>query len=170
MKIRSCSIPTGSYTHNYLPANYYDSYFCQVSSEHQISPVEIMIAFWTKPPRWVDRLFNLRNTLVKFVGLKGAQPDQGQLADSIRDGSTYNMFSVAYKSEQEVVLKLTDSHLDAYISVYVQPLGDNQYRIDVVTVVHIHNWLGYVYFYPISPFHKLVVKGMIKHIVRNKYY
>ncbi|WP_101688793.1 DUF2867 domain-containing protein [Dysgonomonas massiliensis] len=167
MKIKKSDLPVDSLMRKYLPANYYDVFSCVTDEE--ISPDDLMIEFWTKPPKWVAFLFTLRNKIVKKIGLKGADSgddqSQNELIECIRQGTSYSIFSVEGKSEYETVLKLSDRHLDAYVSAYIVKASEGKYCISISTVVDIHNWLGYVYFYPICPFHKLVVKGMMRHIL-----
>ncbi|MDR1652533.1 MAG: DUF2867 domain-containing protein [Prevotellaceae bacterium] len=38
-------------------------------------------------------------------------------------------------------------------------------KISIITVVHFHNALGKVYFFVIRPFHKIIVKAMIKRLL-----
>lgn len=170
MKIVKSKLPSDSLMNRYLPANFTDTYSCEVAVGNDITPDDIMISFWTNPPKWIESLFNLRNKMVKIVGLKGADQNKGEsqreLIDCIKEGRSYGMFSVEGKSENETVLKLTDKHLDAYISAFVTEVG-NKRKVSISTVVDIHNWLGYIYFYSICPFHKIVVKGMMRHIFKE---
>lgn len=167
MIIRKSEIPKQSLVNNYLPANYSDAYECIIESNENITPDDLQIAFWTKMPKWIERLFKLRNAIVKPFGLKSDDNDSEKLKECIRTGKEYGIASVAAKSADETVVCLNDKHLKAYMSVYIDKVDDNKKRISVSTVVHFHNKLGYVYFYAIVPFHGLVVRGQIKHVLRT---
>ena len=57
-----------------------------------------MISFWTDFPCWINALFKLRNILVKFVGLKGAEND------NVKD---YLSIHVESKEEQKIISAIT---------------------------------------------------------------
>jgi len=160
MKISKGKIPSQSLVNNYLPVNYSDVYVSTVTNlKDDITPDDIMVSFWTTMPKWVDNLFKLRNTLVKPFGLK--TDDSSKLADlerCVRTGSESGLVSVVDKSPDETILKLTDKHLSAYISVYIE----DRKNIYVTTLVNFHKKLGYIYFYTIYPFHHMVVKSLMK--------
>ena len=164
MKIKKADIPTGCLTANYLPADYSDVFFCEVDSERKINPDDIMISFWSDFPGWVNALFKLRNFLVKFVGLKGSQEKtMEELEKCIRTRSSTGLASVPAKNNNETVLLLTDKHLNAYLSVYIE----NNKSIFVITLVHYKNKLGRIYFFFVRPFHGLIVRSMLKRSIHN---
>ena len=162
MKINKATIPSGSLTENYLPTDYSDVYALMADTEKEIIPDDIMISFWTDFPFWINALFKLRNTLVKFVGLKGAANDNvKELEKCIRTEKTYNFASVPAKNDNETVLLLSDKHLDAYMSVHVESREEHK-TISVITLVNFSNRLGRIYFFVIRPFHGVIVKNMLK--------
>ena len=75
MKINKTTIPSGSLTENYLPADYFDVHACETDTPKETIPDEMMVNFWMDFPQWIHALFKLRNFLVKFVGLKVAAND-----------------------------------------------------------------------------------------------
>lgn len=167
MKINESKLPSDSLVNRYLPVNYTDAFLCTVEIEKQMTADDLQIAFWTDSPKWIQKLFKLRNNIVKLVGLKTDKSDSEFVSNCIRNSKCDDTFIVSDKSENETVIKLSDKHLDAYMSIYIKDLEGKKKEIIVITVVDIHNWLGYVYFYSICPFHKLVVKSMLKHVLRN---
>ncbi len=167
MKVKKIEIPKDSLANTFLPTNYSDAFSCDFNTTKEITADDIQVAFWTKWPKWIERLFKIRNLIVKVVGLKGDSSNAGMIEDCIRNNKEYKEFSVVSKSKDETVIKLSDKHLDAYMSVYLSDTSDKQKSIACITVVDIHNWLGYIYFYSICPFHKVVVKGMLKEVIRN---
>jgi len=161
MKVKKSPIPPDSITGNFLPADYWDVYTCKCNFEKEMTPDDFMVGFWTNFPNWVKALFKLRNFLVKFVGLKSDESSPEKLERCIRTGEAYGFVSVPAKSENETVLLLTDKHLDAYISVYVESEEVHK-TISAITLVNFKNKLGRIYFFIIRPFHSLIVKSLLK--------
>lgn len=167
MKVKQIEIPKDSLVNTFLPTNYSDAFSCDFNTAKEITADDIQVAFWTKWPKWIERLFRIRNLIVKVVGLKGDSSNAGMIEDCIRNNKEYKEFSVVCKSKNETVVKLSDKHLDAYMSIYISDIQGKQRSVASITVVDIHNWLGYIYFYSICPFHKIVVKGMLKEVIRG---
>jgi hypothetical protein len=53
------------------------------------------------------------------------------------------------------------------MSVYLSDANNDRKSVASITVVNIHNRLGYIYFYSICPFHKIIVKTMLRRAVRT---
>ena len=70
MKVKKSTIPSGSLTENYLPADYSDVYACVTDTGKEIIPDDIMVNFWTDFPRWINALFKLRDFLAKLSPLQ----------------------------------------------------------------------------------------------------
>lgn len=166
MNITQTQLPDKSQIKTYLPANYEDTFCCKLDSATPLNATtdDLMVSFWTQSPKSVQTLFEIRNKLVKLVGLKGETKDNKLVENCIRNGVDYEMFSLAYKDHKETILKLSDKHLSTYISILKEQNKTNT-LIYVSTIVHLHNTLGYLYFYPIIPFHKIVVKNMMKYTI-----
>lgn len=168
MKITETDIPSDSLTQDFLPADYSDAFKCTFISQEEISADDFQIAFWTHPTKWVDILFKIRNALVRVVGLNGGKFNDEEIKTCIKENKNHKLFSVACKSENETVLKLTDKHLNAHLSAYITE-KNNCKTVNLITIVHFHNRLGYFYFNIIRPFHNIVVKGMMKHVIKSIY-
>ena len=132
-----------------------------MTCRRKISPDDLMTAFWTTMPGWVNTLFKLRNALVRPFGLQTDNGDAKQLEKAIRSGRDYRMMSVVGKTDNETVISLDDKHLKAYLSVYAEA-----HEIHLSTLVRYHNRLGFFYFNLIHPFHTLVVKSMFRRIIK----
>ena len=167
MKVRNSSIPPDSLINKYLPANYSDSFECEIISDKEITADDIQISLWTDMPDWVNQLFKLRNLLVKPFGLKGGEDKIQDFKESIRSGGSCGFAAVPDKSPQETIVRLDDKHLCAYLSVHIENLEENRKKVRIITVVHFHYWLGYVYFYTICPFHYLVVMNILKYTLKK---
>lgn len=163
MRSYKTDVPVNSLICQYLPANYTDAFACEVIGAKKLSAGEVMIDFWTVMPGWVNALFKLRNVLVRPFGLEtGDNARSEELKEMIHDGQGSNgLMSVVGKSENETVILLSDKHLDAYMSVFVAEKNNSQ-TVAAITLVHYHNRLGKIYFFFIRPFHKMIVKNMLK--------
>ncbi len=167
MKVKKSEIPLGSLTRSYLSIDHTDVFTCEVACKKEISPDDVMVNFWTDFPTWVIALFKLRNFLVQLVGLKGSENGNlEKFEECIRRGGKYSFISVPAKNDNETVLLLTDKHLNAYLSVYVESNGTHK-KVSAITLVHFNNKLGRGYFFVIKPFHSLVVRNMLKRAVKN---
>ena len=164
MKSKQIEIPFDSLTRQFLPADYTDVFHCEIPTGAAFSPDDLMVSFWTVMPGWVNALFKLRNLIVKPFGLKGdSKKLTDELADAIRTGK---LIAVPAKNDRETVIKLTDKHLDAYLSVYLEKEAAAP-SATAITLVHYHNRLGKVYFFFIKPFHKVIVKSMLKNTIKR---
>jgi len=165
MKVVKSEIPLESITNQYLPADYEDTFVCKISKDSQLTPDDVMVRFWTDFPAWVDFLFRIRNFLVKFMGLEGSMQSLQELEDCIRTGRQCSIASVPAKNENETLLLLDDKHLSARMSVYVERLPVCQ-QVYAITLVHFKNKLGRIYFFFVRPFHKIIVKSILKRTVK----
>lgn len=108
-------------------------------------------------PRWVDALVRLRNILVTPFGLK--KSGEGVPAP----GGLIGLFPVLSETPERLVAGFNDSHLDFRIVVDVA--GDTASRqVTLTTLVKTNNLLGRSYLTLITPFHKLVARGMMGRI------
>ena len=108
-------------------------------------------------PRWVEALTRLRNILVTPFGLKTS--GQGAYAP----GGLIGLFPVLSETPERLVAGFNDSHLDFRIVVDVA--GDAASRqVTLTTLVKTNNVLGRSYLTLITPFHKLVARGMMGRI------
>jgi hypothetical protein len=107
-------------------------------------------------PRWVDALMRLRNLLVAPFGLK--RPDRGA-APSI---DSIGMFPVLSETPDRIVAGFDDRHLDFRVVVDVEA-GRS---VTATTIVLTHNLLGRVYLATILPFHRLIVRSMLRQVAQ----
>lgn len=109
-------------------------------------------------PRWVDALLRLRNILVTPFGLKTS--GEGEPAP----GGLIGLFPVVSETPERLVAGFNDHHLDFRLVVEVG--GDATGRqVTSTTLVRTNNLLGRTYLTLIMPFHKLVVRSMMRCIV-----
>lgn len=164
MKIKKANIEKDDLIYKYLPANYADAFECFACVNRNITADDLMIAFWTDSPQWVNKLFSLRDSLVKPFGIKaGNGRNKEELEEAIRNNGHYRFMDTVTKSDNETVISANDKHLKLYFSVKIVTIGGGEKRMKVTTIVHFHNWLGRTYFCIIYPFHSLIVRSMLKH-------
>lgn len=109
-------------------------------------------------PRWIDTLLRIRNIAVAPFGLKTS----GEGAPA--PGGLIGLFPVLSETPERLVAGFDDSHLDFRIIVDVS--GDAPHRqVTATTVVRTNNLLGRTYLALIMPFHKLVVRSMMRRIM-----
>lgn len=109
-------------------------------------------------PRWIDALTRLRNLLVTPFGLKTS----GEGAPA--PGGLIGLFPVVSETPERLIAGFNDHHLDFRLVVDVG--GDATGRqVTSTTLVRTHNLLGRTYLALIMPFHKLVVRSMMRCIV-----
>jgi len=111
-----------------------------------------------RAPRWIDALLTLRNILVAPFGLKTS--GAGAIA-APRD--MIGIFPVISQTPGRLVAGFNDSHLDFRVVVDVAIHGDGQ-QITATTLVKTHNRLGRTYLAIILPFHRLVVRAMLRQV------
>jgi hypothetical protein len=109
-----------------------------------------------RSPRWMEALVALRNRLVAPFGLKTPVPT-GTGADTI------GIFPVLSETPSRLVAGLDDKHLDFRLVVDVETAGHGQ-RVVATTLVLTHNLLGRVYLAIILPFHRPIVRAMLRQV------
>jgi hypothetical protein len=108
-------------------------------------------------PRWIAALMALRNHLVAPFGLKTPSPNRRTSADAV------GIFPVLSESPERLVAGFNDKHLDFRVLVDVASAGRGQ-QVTATTLVLTHNLLGRVYLAIILPFHRLIVRSMMRQI------
>ena len=110
-----------------------------------------------RSPRWIEALLTLRNLLVAPLGLKTSG------ADAAAPGDMIGIFPVLSETPERLVAGFDDKHLDFRVVVDVVPSGAGQ-QVIATTLVKTHNWLGRAYLATILPFHRLVVRTMLRQV------
>lgn len=142
---------TVSLPHAALPgANWADRWTTTFRGQ-AMTASQVAEALFARPPRWIRRLMELRNTIVGVFGLKGA----GTLT-----GATGG-FPVVSESPGQIVLGFDDRHLDFRIVLDVSAVDGGQ-QASVTTLVDRHNLAGRLYILVVTPFHRLIVRTMLR--------
>jgi len=110
-------------------------------------------------PLWIETLLSLRNRLVAPFGLKTPLPTGTGATDTI------GIFPVLSESSNRLVAGFNDKHLDFRVVVDVAT-SDHGQRVTATTLVLTHNLLGRVYLAIILPFHRLIVRTMLRQVAQ----
>ena len=108
-------------------------------------------------PAWVDALITLRNRLVAPLGLKTPAPTAAASATAI------GIFPILSETPARLVAGLDDKHLDFRVVIDVAGTADEQ-RVTATTLVLTHNLLGRAYLTIILPFHRLIVRNLLRQV------
>jgi hypothetical protein len=108
-------------------------------------------------PRWIAALLALRNYLVTPFGLKTSAPNETDASDIV------GIFPIVSQSPDRLVAGFDDHHLDFRVVVDVAACGHGQ-RVTATTLVRTHNLLGRTYLAIILPFHRLVVRALLRQV------
>lgn len=128
------------------------------TTNHTDSIEKITKLIFNTPPRWIKLLFTLRNSLAALVGLKTVKPDDYNEGFTVDD--YVNFFKIYAISDNEVIIGADDSHLN--FRAIIHNTQSESFNIEVITLVEYNNLKGKVYMGIIKPFHRLVVKRMVK--------
>lgn len=123
---------------------------------------EITNLIFNTTPKWVDSLFVLRNKIAGWFGLKTDLPKDYN--ENFKVGGYINFFKIYSISDTEVILGADDSHLN--FRALINNDQSESYNIKVITLVEYNNLKGKIYMKIIKPFHRQIVKRMVK----NAYY
>ena len=153
MKVtRLSAIPENSLIRNkFGEVDYCDAY--QIKKETERNATEISNEIM-KLPNWALILFKFRNLVVGIFGLKTdkntPKPD--------------TFFTVIEQNDSEIVMGEVDKHLDFKVSVMKNNLENT---ISLTTIVHFNNAWGRIYFFPVKPFHKILIRALLKRYLKS---
>jgi hypothetical protein len=137
-------------------AQFMDAYRLDVDDENLDARRAAMLMM-ARAPRWVDVLVVLRNIIVAPFGLKTSGEDRRAPRDII------GIFPVVSETPERLVAGFNDKHLDFRVVVDVATFGQKQ-SVTATTLVLTHNWLGRTYLKIIMPFHRMVVRAMLRQV------
>ena len=128
--------------------------FRVIVSDDSLDARTAAVRMFSRNPRWVQTLLDLRNMLVAPFGLKTSGAD-----DASRRGMI-GLFPVLSETPQRLVAGFDDHHLDFRVVVDVSPVKGGR-EVTATTVVLTHNWVGRAYLAIILPFHRQIAKTII---------
>lgn len=143
--------------------HYSDSYKIQVTSNETVDAITTKIF---SVPQWVKGLLKFRNSIVKVFGLKTDSKTE-KPSPYYPIGSKAILFTVTDRNEFEIVMAENDKHLNFRTSVMIEKVGEIT-LVYLTTIVKFNNSLGRLYFLPVKPFHKLMIKSLLKRYSNEK--
>ncbi len=159
-KIRKIALPAGSNYSNYIDHVDYSDAFMIQGVDIELSTKEVYVMLFSDTPPWIKSLMKIRNKLVSLVGLKTDIVVTDTDTSILLEGSSMGMFEIYYIGKNEIIAGEKDRHLDFVVSVLKQ-----EDRVTVSTLVQYYNFFGKAYMTFISPFHKLIIKQIMRKLV-----
>lgn len=109
-----------------------------------------------RSPQWIGVLMRLRNLIVAPFGLKRPAPNPA-------GSDVIGIFPVLSETPQRIVAGFDDSHLDFRLVVEIEGDASGR-RVVASTLVRTNNRFGRIYLATIMPFHRLVVRAMLRQV------
>ncbi|MDR2206965.1 MAG: DUF2867 domain-containing protein [Flavobacteriaceae bacterium] len=144
-----------------------------IDKSGNISSAEIGKSFFMNGPKWIEKLFALRNKMVALFGLKTSEKitNRTQILNKFKceKGEQIGLFKVFDRTNDEVILGEDDKHLNFRVSLFIDRQTDDSAhkKLTISTTVTFNNRFGRLYFIPVRPFHKLIVPTILKGIIKN---
>jgi hypothetical protein len=110
---------------------------------------------FSRSPRWVEALVDLRNMIVAPFGLKTSGEGEPYA------GGMIGLFPILSETPERLVAGFDDHHLDFRVVVDVAPASSGR-DVTATTLVLTHNRLGRAYLAAIMPFHRLIARTLLK--------
>ena len=132
-------------------------------TNHGDNLYEISNLIFNHPPKWISMLFCVRNMLVKLVGLKTEMPENYHTQFTV--GGYIGFFKIFSISDNRLVLGTDDTHLN--FRAVILKTDELTHNVKVITLVQYQNSFGKFYMNVIKPFHRVVVKRMVKNAFRE---
>ena len=162
IKILKTSIPKESDYQNFIESIDYSDTFKMTLNNQDVSVEKIYIDMFSSMPKWVNTLMLVRNKIVGVLGLK-VESLKPKKVTALIVGKKIGMFNIYAVSQNEVIAGEDDKHLNFRVSVL--RVGED---VMVSTFVKYNNLFGKIYMSLILPFHKIIVKAMMKNYMKKR--
>lgn len=165
LKLKTAKLPTNSLILNdFGKVDYCDTFRTNQKGDESIDRITTEIF---SVPAWVERLMQIRNRIVRFFGLRTGSTKDTNIKEYYPIGSRAVFFTVINRNEHEIVLSENDKHLNFRVSVLKEQRNETT-TVYVSTLVKYNNFWGRLYFFFVKPFHKIIVKSLVKKMSRMK--
>jgi hypothetical protein len=161
-QIYVCKRPENSLLRECMYRDFSDS-FAMTLNNPNITIDEVVNCFFTTSPNIVVRIMQLRDFMVRCVGLKTGAFVKDKEALSFKPGTGQGLFKMYQCNEHEAIVGSDDKHLNFRTSLYVKPSG-RKTEVLISTVVVVNNNLGNCYLKVVAPFHKMMVRLIMKNM------
>lgn len=135
--------------------NYFDSYMVVKSTKLSVDEIATEIFRMSKIGAI---LMKIRDSIVRLFGL-AVTTEVANEQDYYPVGSKLINFTVLARNENELVLGGNDKHLKFRTSVFIDR---EESKVYLTTIVRFNNWGGKLYFIPVKPIHKILVKSQFR--------
>jgi len=161
-KIISVDLPEQSVSKQFITSlDYFDAFKVKLNIP-SLGVDSIYIAIFSHAPKWIRLLMATRNKIVRLFGLDTGKGSKQEEIKKLTVGDKYGVFKIFDIQQNEIIAGEDDSHLNFRVSI----LKENNYLI-LSTLVQYNSKFGKFYFFIVKPFHKIVVKGMLKNALKN---
>lgn len=125
------------------------------------APLALYVALTRPVPLGLNAALTLRNLLVRPFGIR-AVPGFGAIPVAQPEiGGTLDLFTIKQVSPNTMVIGIDDIHLDVELSFSVTN-ADTGATFVMTTTVVTHNLTGRIYMLFVGPFHRILVRHMIR--------
>ncbi len=148
-------------------ATYRDCYQQVCSLSDTENATELFVRVMAKPPRWIAALMSVRNSIVRFFGLKTDNPNPDFEKDNpveYKVGDYIGIFKIEKILPDELIVSTNDTHLDASFSMLI---STDRQVVYMTSVIKTKRKLGDIYMFVIAPFHRLIVRYMLGKLNRR---
>ena len=104
----------------YFPANYKDFFRDKIYRKPYMSVNELFNLMFSQYPKWIMRMYYIRNLIVKPFGVK-------------INKSFANM--VIEQNENEIFIGAKDKHLTFHVSLFCSDVKDKTQEVSITTIV-----------------------------------
>lgn len=154
-KITVSLLPNSSNVNNFISKiDFADSYRIESLKDEEIK--EVYLKLLSNNSTLIKSLMSFRNKIMSLFGFKTEIKHSNNIKD-IRVGNKVGFFTIYYIDEHEIIAGEKDKHLDFCVSFYKKDTN-----LTVTTLVQYNNFFGKIYMNLVKPFHKFVVKNMLK--------
>jgi len=161
-KVHITQLPKNSICRKYIETiDFKDSYKVMLSKT-DISIENIYINAFAHSPKWIATLLAIRNKIVGLLGLDTYKEPNEISKNTLKVGEKTGIFKIYAILDNEIIAGEDDKHLNFRVSVLKE-----KNEAFFSTLVHYNNWFGKLYFFIVKPFHKAVVKAILKNAVKN---
>lgn len=134
-------------------------FFDIFSTTNHVDSLELIShKIFNTTPKWVAFLFRIRNSIANIIGLKHELPKD--FNENFKVGGYIKFFKIFDIKTDQVILGANDKHLN--FRAIITRTEDTNYNIKLTTLVEYNNNLGKIYMAIVKPFHRIVVKHMVK--------
>ena len=108
----------------------------------------------------------MRNAIAGIFGLKtGKIENVYENLDKLnfKQNQSIGDFFIILKRKKHLITELTDKHLDFRFSILITE-DEGITKISLSTIVKINNIFGKIYFFFITPFHRLIIPNILKRL------